>query len=301
MLPVACSRVLVSLAFASSAFAAQTLERKYARHHAVVDWGRNIAKVQGSAPLSPKAGAAAEARARAAAMRDATANLVGLVKEIAPVAGSNSRRASMAAAVRRVAARSKVACASKAAEGKYEVTLCVALTGRGGLSAALASYLWKAPRGALMPPSKVATRDLPTTTGEEDLLTKADDKGPFTGVVIDARGFAIQTSMSPAVYDPQCKMIYDGAHADVDFVEDVGVVGYAGSIKAGKQVARLGKNPLVLRATGSPDQFHRCVALGKEDAGRLVDADKAAKFLKKCAVIFVIDNHAASSEKADIP
>lgn len=274
---------------------ADMILQQYPKCSATVDWSTRRATVHGYAPLAKHANAAAIRKARAAATADARANVVRLAQALVPIAADNPRRAAMLNAVRRMAQHCRITGARALPDGRYEVTLVVLITGRAGMSGALAKDLRRMPRIALAGIEKSATRgDVPPTTGEEDLLTKSDAKGPFTGVIIDARSYGVVSSMSPAVYDAQNKEVYNGSDADVDFVEDVGVAGYAGTIKTARENKRVGKNPLILRATGSPDQFHRAVSITDEDAKRLLGADKESHFLKKCAVLLVIDKQDGS-------
>jgi len=281
--------ILLALAILAPLAGDQKVVLNYPKQHAVVDWTSGYATVEGYAPLSKNPGASAIRKAQAAALASARQNVVALAGAIVPIAGDNQRRKAMDASVRQLAGKLKAVSQKRLPNDRYQVTLRVPLLGKNGLSGVLSPHLRR--KSPFVPAKKlaIASRDLPSTTGEEDLLTKADATGPFTGLIVDARGFGVQNSMSPVVYDPANKPLYSGSFADADYVEDVGVVGYMGSIKAAMATPRVGKNPLVLRAAGTPDQFKRCVSLTAEDAARLLATDKAAGFLKKCAVTFVID------------
>jgi len=290
---------LLVLGLLVPALAGQGLVQSYPKCQAVVDWEASAATVRGHAPLAKGAGAASVRRARAAALRNAQQNAVSLSEVIVPFAGTAQRKRAMANEARQAATRAKVVAWKRLPDGRLEVAIRMPLVGRSGLSGRMKRHLRRMPTMALLPRSAVGTRDMATTTGEEKLLTPADAKGPFTGLIVDARGFGIQTAMSPVVYDSKNKEVYGGRFADADFVEEVGIVGYMGSIKAATGTSRVGKTPLVLRATGSPDQFHRCLSVSDEDAARIRAADKAAGFLKKCAVTIVIDKAASAAPESD--
>ncbi|MBI3947838.1 MAG: hypothetical protein HY321_18100 [Armatimonadetes bacterium] len=269
------------------------LVRHFPKYHAVVNWQTRVVVVQGFAPLGKPATPWALRRAKDAAASSARRNLLGVATVIVPITGDQKRRQAMANEVLRAAARGKRRD-RKLPDGRYQVTLEVALAGKSGLTGVLAAYLRRSAPVTLL---TIASRgdspekayDLLPATGEEDLLTPAEAKGPFTGLIVDARGLGIQTSMSPVIYDPRNNKVYAGEFADPDFVSDVGVVGYMAAIKAALATSRVGKKPLVVRAVGSPDEFRRCVSVSEADAARLLAAAKADGFLKKCAVTFVID------------
>lgn len=260
----------------------------FPKYHAVVNWETRVVIVHGYAPVRKNATASELRRAKEAAARNARQNLLGVATIIVPITGDQKRRQAMANDVLRAAAAGKLS-GKKLEDGRYQVTLQVVLAGKSGLMGALAKHLRSAPPARLL---VVASRAELPPTGEEDLLTPSDAKGPFTGLIVDARGLGIQTSMSPVIYDAQNQKVYAGEFANIDFVLEVGVVGYATTIKAALTTPRVGKNPLILRAIGSPDEFHRCVSVSEGDAERIRTADKAAGFLKKCAVTLVIDPQA---------
>ncbi|MDH7569896.1 MAG: hypothetical protein QHJ73_09955 [Armatimonadota bacterium] len=269
--------------------AQNALVQRFTQYHAVVDWASRKVTVQGYAPLKKGASPAAVRRAREAALSHARRNLINVATVIVPITGDQKRRTAMVNEVLKAAARAPVK-ETRLPDGRLQVTMVATLAGKGGLNALLASYLRQPQVVALLSPAELAVRGgVPPETGEEELLTPPDAKGPFTGLIVDGRGYGVQTSMSPVLYDANNKEVYAGRLADEEFAIDIGVVGYAPTIKAAKALPRVGKNPLILRAVGSPDEFHRCLSLSEEDARRLAEADKASGFLKKCAVVWVVE------------
>lgn len=110
----------------------------------------------------------------------------------------------------------------------------------------------------------------------------------ITGVIIDARGLGIQPAMDPAVFDSNSSQIYIGNwEIDPDYVINYGINGYYSDIEDAKNdIARVGKNPLVIKASdvkGVTDPI-----LEINDSSLLLQANNIGKFLEKYSVNIVI-------------
>lgn len=110
----------------------------------------------------------------------------------------------------------------------------------------------------------------------------------ITGVIIDARGLNLQPAMDPAVFDTNLSQVYIGNwEIDPDYVINYGIIGYYSDLDEAKNdVARVGKNPIVIKASdikGITDPI-----LGIDESSMLLEADNISKFLQKYAVNIVI-------------
>ena len=79
-----------------------------------------------------------------------------------------------------------------------------------------------------------------------------------TGVVIDARGLAIQPALFPKIMDERGQTLYAPESVDREAAVQQGYVAYAKAFDQAPAQARVGEHPLVLRAlrvAGDPRRF----------------------------------------------
>lgn len=111
----------------------------------------------------------------------------------------------------------------------------------------------------------------------------------YTGVIIDARGFGLEPTFSPLVYDASGRIIYGNMYIDADFAISQGMVEYAitsdmleSAIKGG---SRAGNKPMLIKAIAVKD--NNCnVVISDTDANMVLASNASAGFLKNCAVVF---------------
>lgn len=110
----------------------------------------------------------------------------------------------------------------------------------------------------------------------------------YTGIVVNAIGFGLDTTFAPAIYDTKGRIVYGLQKVDHSFIINHGMVEYAKSIE-GKN--RAGSNPLVVKAInvrGGKNSVNKVnVVISEEDANKILLADKKYDFMKKCSVVFV--------------
>lgn len=112
----------------------------------------------------------------------------------------------------------------------------------------------------------------------------------FSGLIVDCRGLGLQSAMSPAIKADNGEELYvSQLPIDVDFVINEGVVGYASNLEEAKrQTARIGNNPLVVKANKAGGNFKADAVVPGGAAKQILDADKTGGFLSKSRVIFVM-------------
>lgn len=112
-------------------------------------------------------------------------------------------------------------------------------------------------------------------------------RGPFTGLIIDAGQLGFEPLMEPEVISPDGKDIYSTLKVDKKFMLNAGMAGWSGSIEEAKSNGRAGSNPLLVKAIGvTPDKK---LVIGLNDALNIMVADSQDNFLKKCRVIVVLN------------
>lgn len=286
--------------------------------HGQIDWSNQVLQATGSGVRPPNAASPAQARlmAKRAAVADAYRNLAQLVSDVQVtsettvqkfITTNDTVRLSVQAYIR----GARVVEESEDPDGTYTVTLQVGMAGKRCLTGIILPRVFAQapPAGGVAegnppdgpkidftpaPPANVAP-GLPDLL-EPDLLTAPDEHGPFTGLIIDARGFDVQPAMSPRIYDASGREVYGTMNVDPGYAEETGIMGYMGTIRAALTTPRVGRRPLVIRAIGTPDAFRRYITISDADAERVRAENRESRFLKNCAVTVVVDERRARDE-----
>lgn len=115
------------------------------------------------------------------------------------------------------------------------------------------------------------------------------NKGPYTGVIVDARGLELQTTFSPAIYDQTGRAIYGTTAIDSKFATEYGMVEYAPDLECIKTAesghSRAGSFPIIVKAVALKGS-NQNVVISTEDAEKILAANQSSNFLKNCAVVF---------------
>lgn len=109
----------------------------------------------------------------------------------------------------------------------------------------------------------------------------------YTGLILDCRGLGVKAAMSPKVVSETGEEVYGTLKVDSDIIIEKGLVGYTNAIEKAKKNARVGNNPLVIKATGKQGSFAADVVVSKSDAGKIYDANAKAGFLQNLNVMVV--------------
>lgn len=142
-----------------------------------------------------------------------------------------------------------------------------------------------------LPPKDIKPVDLPVEQPASPPDFPKEQKGPFTGLVIDCRGFQIQRAMSPKVMTADEDEVWGTVSVSPEFVLNTGIVGYLPSLEMalGGKVSRAGDHPLVVRCIGRQGSFRANAIVSDDDAARIKAEDERTKFLSQFRVVFVID------------
>lgn len=113
---------------------------------------------------------------------------------------------------------------------------------------------------------------------------------PYTSVIIDAAGLGLDRCMSPKIRRDNGAEVWGTVKADIDYVEQHGIVVYAGTLDEAKKNARCGSNPLIIKAKArAGGAFRSDPVICDADADLLLAENKIGSFLDKFNVIFVKD------------
>lgn len=260
-----------------------------------IDWVKGEVSVTAAVPAPKKSKAAT---LKASALGLAQGNLKKLLARLAGGGADTYAIPEDAAGQAALVKRARVLSAGAAAGGRYQVVISLSLPkapdGDDG-SAGEAEGAAGVPKRRFTDPDPAQVRTFPPLepNAEAGLLTPADARGPFTGLIVDTRGLDLRNAMSPRLLDAALRDVHNGVHASVDYIEDVGVVGYMGSIAAALKNPRVGAKPLVVRAIGVGDAHKTCPVISLEDARRFLEDAGSGKVTATCAVCLVIDSLAA--------
>ncbi len=118
-----------------------------------------------------------------------------------------------------------------------------------------------------------------------------EQKGPFTGLVIDCRGFEVAKAMSPKILTADEDEVWGTVQVPPEFVLERGIVGYLPTLAMAldPEKSRAGDNPLVIRCIGREGSFRANAVVSDEDAQRIKDTDAEDQYLKDFKVVFVVD------------
>ena len=250
-----------------------------------LDWTAGTLTVTGEAPPGEDA---SPARQRLAGFRAArTAALSGLLDAVAGVRvdARTTVGAAMAAGdpvqrqVRELARNARVVPGSR----REEEDLCrldVRLPLLGDLS-----------RAVLPPASDPLVSLPPADLPERDSLIVFLPGGPYTGLVVDARGTGLRASLAPRIVDDRGRVIYAAGHVDRRLAVREGLAGWERDLRRailGERVRGEPAHPFLVEAAGASGRYRTEAVIRAEDGTRVQMADLHGDFLSRGGVVFVV-------------
>lgn len=161
-------------------------------------------------------------------------------------------------------------------DGSYQVVMCVNLYG----DRSVAEIVLEATR-----PAQVQEFPQPSVSSQ----SQPQPVYNYTGVIIDARGFDLEPTLSPRIYDASGRIIYGNVYINSEIAVSQGIVEFAitpdmveRAIKGG---SRAGIRPMILKAIETKDS-NCSLVISDEDANLLLESNSLVGFLKNCAVVF---------------
>jgi len=238
-------------------------------------------EVIGVAPYPARAESRAHARmqARQAAILDAQQQLV---EQLYGVQVTATRRKSNQRIDEDIAAHT---------EGVLQGARMVAERDRGDMYEV--RMRWTPPREAVALPERLPVSPVlpkPTPAQTPPMRPAAPIAQGYTGVVIDARGLGLQPSMSPRLRDAYGGALWGNLEIAPEVVIEYGLASWArthAELNHPNLRARIGDNPLWLRAVGVQGAGHNEAILDSSDAERLLRENAVSGFLERLAVVFL--------------
>lgn len=117
------------------------------------------------------------------------------------------------------------------------------------------------------------------------------DKGPYTGLIVDARGLNLDMAMAPKIYAQSDRLVYGYISVIDDRWLNHGMVQYAKSLGKAKRdlVDWVGDDPLVVEANSAKGKNRTDVVVNDTSAVAIFASDVKDHFLEQGRVVFVID------------
>jgi hypothetical protein len=109
-----------------------------------------------------------------------------------------------------------------------------------------------------------------------------------TGVVIDARGLAIEPALFPRIVDERGQTLYASESVDREAAVQQGYVAYAKAFDQAPAQARIGAHPLVLRALRVAGESRVDLVLSDTEATRIRDYAATRRLVRQCRVLIVM-------------
>lgn len=274
-----------------------------------IDWGNEMITATAECPIAPKSEqpnqAIARKNAETWAKGEAIANLLGMIEQTAVsyeaygkdyIIQNVTLRTRIEGYVRGVQVIDSRKVTDEDGYAAMRVTVGTRLYGKDAPGTLLLREAMKAEspiEGKTLPVVVEIPRETPkpvTPTVKSEIPAVAEQKGPFTSVIIDTRGYNVARAISPKIRTADGSEVWGTLPVTPDFAIDTGIVSYVNSLDAAKKSSRCGGKPLMLKAVGRAGGRAMCdLVIADTDAEFLRSESGKTKFLEQCKVIFIVD------------
>jgi hypothetical protein len=112
-------------------------------------------------------------------------------------------------------------------------------------------------------------------------------KGTYTGLIIDASAQKLESAIDPYILDSRGNTILGKLSGlDPSLLAKIGKVGYVDTLKEAYSDNRSGKNPMVIKATGS---IRNCdLIVSDADGNKILKENEASGLLNKLNIVVII-------------
>jgi hypothetical protein len=111
----------------------------------------------------------------------------------------------------------------------------------------------------------------------------------YTGLIIDARKFAVEPVLNPVITSEQGHDIYSSTFISREFAVQNGVCKYYCNLEQALKDDRISSNPLVLKGLRSAGEQNTAIIVSMSDYNILEKVTERHRFLKECRLIIVKD------------
>ena len=110
-----------------------------------------------------------------------------------------------------------------------------------------------------------------------------------TGLLVDARGTDLHPAMVLTIRDENGVEVFGPAFVSREFAVQSGMCGYLTDLEAARREARIGENPLLIKALRSAGPSRTELIVTRSDAAALHGVSAHLAFLRTCQVVVVLD------------
>jgi hypothetical protein len=111
----------------------------------------------------------------------------------------------------------------------------------------------------------------------------------YTGLVVDCTGVDLRPAMAPRILSEDGSEIYGNTWVNREWALQNGMVGYVKSIEQAKQQQdRIGKRPLLVKATGVKGTQKADIVISDQEGKVLHSLSENLTFLSECRVLVVL-------------
>jgi hypothetical protein len=264
-----------------------------------IDWeNRAIYSVgDGVVPPDPIHPSQARVRAKRAAIDEAYGRMVEMANEVRVDAESTTRNfvnenRTVRTRVSGMVKNAEIEEIKQFDDGSYQVMMKMSMDGAKGLGSTLLPVQMERVRKVrvVSHTKKGAISSVSTPSSVEPAVHSATKKAlNYTGLIINTKGLDAKPAMYPRVLDESGESVYDVASANPNATIEEGLTGYRKSIDAAKQVARIGNNPLIIKAQKINGKYNADIIVSDSDAQKIFQADSKGGILGEAKVVVVID------------
>ena len=110
-----------------------------------------------------------------------------------------------------------------------------------------------------------------------------------TGLVVDCRGFKVETSLAPRIVDEDGKVVYGSAYVSRDYAIKRGMAGYLKDLESALSHSRIGPKPFVFKGLRTAKTGLSDIVISIADSAKIRGTASNLGFLKRCRIIIVLD------------
>ena len=117
------------------------------------------------------------------------------------------------------------------------------------------------------------------------LIPKDNEFSDFTGIIIDCRGFVLRPCMFPKILNEKLGEVYSSNFTDPQFLVLRGLVAYYDD--EAQAELRIGKNPMIIKATGVTGKVPTDIKISSRDAQGIHSSQNNLNLLRECRVAII--------------
>ncbi len=129
------------------------------------------------------------------------------------------------------------------------------------------------------------------------MTATASTTAPYSGLIVDCRGFAVTRAMCPRILDPQSNNLLATLACPSELLNERGIAAYFYDVNSAELKQRVGAHPLIVKAmtVSGKGGFKTDVVLSGADYALVRAEDDKAAFLNKLNIVFLLDRERSAT------